>query len=132
MQDVNPLSQLLMVKLLRHITAGVRVVTVYPRDADGDLIVVQRVGGTMTNPITDNATFSIQVFDNTQFAAEQLASAVWRALYRQEWAGLRLDGHMLRGWKSAGAPQMFIDPERPHHVRFQFAGQLMVSTLQSN
>lgn len=129
MRDVSPLSQLVMVKLLRAIIGGVEVGTMFPRDAPPELVVVQRVGGVLANPITDGASFSVQCYGRDQLHAEQLATMVWQVLYRQQWAGIRIDGHMVRGWKSAGAPQMFLDPSRPGLVRFQFAGQLLVSTL---
>lgn len=131
MQDVNPMSQLVMVKLLRMLVAGVGVGTVYPRDAPDEYVVVQRVGGVLKNTITDGATFSVQCYAPGQFACERLAGMVWHVLNRGEWAGMRVDGHMVRGWQSAGAPQMFIDPDRPEQARFQFAGQLFVSTLQT-
>lgn len=130
MQDVSPNSQLVMVKLLRSVIGGLNVGVVYPRDAPRELVVVQRVGGTLKNAITDEATFSIQCYAPDQLSAEQLAGLVWHALYRQEWAGMRIDGHMVRSWQSAGAPQLLMDPSRPEVVRFQFAGQLLVSTLR--
>ncbi|ALA68551.1 hypothetical protein [Corynebacterium lactis] len=130
MQDVSPPSQLLTVDLLRSVIGGLEVGTVYPRDAPPEYVVVQRVGGVLQNAITDAATFSVQCYAPDQLAAEMLAGRVWHALYRQEWAGIRISGHMLRAWQSAGAPQMLVDPERPHLVRFQFAGQLLVSTLR--
>lgn len=131
MQDASPLSQLVMVKLLQSIVGGITVCTVYPRDAPPELVVVQRVGGTYATPITDGATFSVQCYAPTQFAAEQLAAMVSHALFRGAWTGMRINGHMVRGWRPAGAPQLLIDPDRPEVARFQFAGQLLVSTLRA-
>lgn len=131
MQDVSPQSQLIAVDLVRYLVGGVSVGTTYPRDAPPQYIVVQRVGGVLRNPITDEATLSIAVYADTQGDAERIAAGVWHALYRQEWAGVTIRGHMVRGWKSAGAPQMLIDPDRPERPRFQFAGALLVSTLMT-
>lgn len=131
MLDVNPMSQLILVELLRMIIAGIEVRTVYPRDAPGEVVVVQRTGGQLQNTITDGAAFAVQCYARDQATAEELATTVWHALYRQRWAGLTVRGHMVRGWESYGGPQLLLDPDRPNIVRFQFAGRLLVSTLRN-
>lgn len=131
MLDANPMSQLIMVDLLRMIIAGIDVCTMYPRDAPSEVVVVQRTGGQLQNTITDGAAFAVQCYAPDQTRAEELATTVWHALYRQRWAGLTVHGHMVRGWESYGAPQLLLDPDRPNAVRFQFAGRLLVSTLRN-
>lgn len=131
MRDVNPQSQLVMVELLRSIYAGLHVQTLFTRDVPDEVVIVQRTGGQLANSVTDAAAFAIQCYAPDQARAEQLATTLWHALYRQNWAGLKIRGHMVRGWESYGAPQLFLDPDRPNKVRFQFSGRLWISTLQA-
>lgn len=131
MQDSSPPGQLIAIKLLRLIAPGMRIGTYYPRDAPSEMIVVNRHGGTMINPITDGVTITIQVYAHTEARAENIAAALRDGLSRRVWWGSRIDGHVLRGWKEYAGPQRFTDPDRARVARFQLSGQLLVSTLKA-
>lgn len=129
MKVVDPQGQKTAIKLLTMLVPGIRIGTYYPEDHDGPMLVVNRQGGVMINPITDGVTLTIQAYDRTQAGAEELIGLVRRALLDESWWGLPVRGVMARFWKEHSAPQRFSDPDRPKLVRFQMSGQLALSIL---
>lgn len=129
MQDVDPLGQRLGIELIRAIAPGVRVGTFVPADAPPVMVTVTRTGGSYINPVTDQVHLAIGVYANTQGDSERLAGQLRHALVSAEWAGLRIRGHLLRGWVEMGGPARFPDPDIPDKIRFQFSGALLASTL---
>lgn len=132
MRAADPSAQLAAVDLVRSLAPeGTHVGTFYPRADQGKpVIVVQRMGGVMANPITDGATITIQTYAANQSQAESLTGTIRNGLLQGQWAGTRTRaGHMLRGWREYAGPARYTDPDRPTLVRFQLSGQLLVSTL---
>lgn len=132
MRDVEPLCQLTGVRLLRSRIGGVRVGTYYPRGVTGPMLVVRRHGGVMRSPITDGALLTVQAYAPTQAEAEQLAGMARRVFTSTVNNSCHVGGHLVRGWVETAGPQRLPDPDQPNLVRFQFAGELLVSTLTSD
>lgn len=134
MQVADPQGQLVAVKLIRSLIPGpykTHVGTRYP-NGERTSVVVTRVGGVLSSPIHERVMLSISCYDSDEAQAERLAGFVRMQLHTGDWRGLRIDGHMIRGWREAAGPARLADPDRPKQVRFQFSGELTVSLLTNH
>lgn len=93
---------------------------------------VHRVGGIPRDLVTDLPMITISAYAEDAGVAADLANRVRDLL-------TTVPGHWLptaeaedravcRGWREAAGPSHYPDPDRPDRVRYQFSGELALST----
>lgn len=129
MRAADPNAQFVGVSLVRQLVPqGTQVGTRHP-GGTGPTVTVTRVGGVLPTPIHERAMLTIACYADSEAEAEELCGVVRGGLHFGDWRGLRIGGHMVRGWREAAGPARYADPDRPRQVRFQFSGELTVSLL---
>lgn len=131
MRDANPNAVAVMIRLIKTLVPGLAVAASIPKNPPEVMVRVTRTGGVMKNPITDVPMFSVAVYGASRKQAEEISQQLRHVLHRQDWQGIRLGGVLLRGWREAAGPAEYADPDQPRLVRFQFTGELLLSTLQN-
>lgn len=85
-----------------------------------------RTGGGMINMVTDRATLLVECYADDSEVAELFANVCSATLARR-YGHRRFAGAHIRGYSGDG-PTEFPDPLVPTHDRWQFLGELLVST----
>lgn len=108
---------------------AVGVATVKPRIWPRLFVLVTRSGGGLNNPaypVTDIARILVECWADSDAACETLTNQCRAALYNTQ--GVTIDGVFLRGFDNENGPVQLPDPDVPDHRRWQFQGDLMIST----
>lgn len=123
---VEPKSALTALKLILDQT-GKHVSPKVPNPIPaGGCIRIQRAGGPKSNLITDNALVVVQVYATTDLNAELVCNQARG--YLQQGQFTKWGTIWVRGWEEVGGPAEFPDPDVQGFVRWQFSGQLGIST----
>ncbi len=122
--DVKPRSSLAIavaaVKSL--VPSDVRVATKVPNPRPKKFVRISRIGGSRTNPVTDQATLLFECWAATDVDAEELANLVSDSL--PSVIGHWFDGSFVRHWRLTFGP---VDhPDESGQARFQFQGELLI------
>ena len=106
---------------------AVGVATVNPRVWPRLFVKVTISGGPgWVFPNTDITRLLVECWADSDAACEVLTNECRTALYNTE--GRIVDGVFLRGFDNDTGPVQLPDPDVPDHRRWQFQGDLMVST----
>jgi hypothetical protein len=105
---------------------AVGVATVKPRVWPRLFVMITRSGGGLTFPNTDTARLLVECWADSDAACEALTNECRAALRNTQ--GVTIDGVFLRGFDNEQGPVQLPDPDVPDHRRWQFQGDLMVST----
>ena len=111
-------SQKVAVQALAAALPGMKVSTQMPPSRPGEHVIVSRIGGGDGPFGTVAPRFLIEVYAQSELAAEELAEQV-----RRSWLGLRTHGINWSTDDGNLAPNPSPDPD---HVRFQFTGGLQI------
>lgn len=96
-----------------------------PRGVVAPYFRVSRVGGIMSNPVTDAALLAVSAYaDNPATAADMANQA--RELLLASRASMVGDA-WVRWWREAAGPANYPDPTSKL-FRYQFSGQLTIAT----
>lgn len=126
-----PNAEALVIGMLRPRLAA-PVYQTPPPDPPSAYVRVHRVGGIPRDLVTDRPLLSISCYAADPGAAADLANRT-----REVFAGF--PGHWMtgtrswprsfcRGWREASGPAHYPDPDRPDRTRYQFSGELDLST----
>jgi hypothetical protein len=105
---------------------AVGVATVKPRVWPRLFVMLTRSGGGLIHPNTDVARLLVECWADSDAACEALTNQCRASLRSTE--GRTVDGVFLRGFDNEQGPVQLPDPDVPDHRRWQFQGDLMVST----
>lgn len=123
---IEPKSALTALKLILDQTGKhVSVKVPNPIPAAG-CIRIQRVGGSKPNLVTDSALVAVQVYSPSDLEAERLCNQARAYLTQSQFS--KWGSAWVRGWDEVGGPAEFADPDVQGFVRWQFTGQLGIST----
>lgn len=98
---------------------GVPVVTLVPASRPSKFVLVQQLGGTRRNVVTDSVLIAVQAWTDSQYESERLNRECLGIL---EAAG-RAEG--IRKFVAHSVPGWFPDPDTST-PRFQFSGELRI------
>ena len=101
----------------------VHVGTGAPKTTPAQYVRVSRVGGGMSNIVTDRATILVECFADNGVAAETLANQARGLLFQSR--GKVFAGCFIRWYTETQGPVDFPDEEK---ARYQFMGDLLVGT----
>ncbi len=89
-------------------------------------VKVSRIGGAWINPVTDSARILVECFGPDVETVENMTATARAALHN---AGQTLvDGVWIRDWLNEQGPTDFPHPEILDMERWQFSGDLILST----
>lgn len=94
-------------------------------------IRVSRVGGGLTSLITDSARILVEAWAATVPEAEQICCEAIAALQNAQGTSVTYDTDaeaFIRGFGNVDGPVDYADPDVPDKERWQFTGDLLVST----
>ncbi len=113
--------------ILANAIPDTTVVTKLPfPDYPAKMIRVSRAGGHRPNIVTDAPRLLIECWTKTVEDAETLANTAIAALQNSQ--GTTTDGVFSRGFENIEGPVDFPDPQISDHERWQFLGDLLLST----
>ncbi len=95
----------------------------------GKFVRLQRAGGNRPLLVTDAARILVELWATTVAHAEQMSGDAIAALQNAE--GTLVDGMFVRGFDNIDGPVDFPDPDITDMERWQFQGDLLVSTSTS-
>lgn len=98
---------------------GVPVVTLVPASRPDKFVLVQQLGGTRRNVVTDSVLIAVQGWAKSQYEAERLNRECLGIL---EASGREVG---VRKFVPYSLPQWFPDPDT-NTPRFQFSGELRI------
>lgn len=104
---------------------GSRAFVTPPRDITGPYYVVSRVGGIMSNLVTDEALLAVGAYADDPVVASDMANRAREALVAAR--ATMVGGAWVRWWTEAAGPASFPDPTSKL-FRYQFSGQLTIAT----
>jgi hypothetical protein len=107
---------------------SVGVATVKPRIWPRLFVMVTRAGGGQTLPNTDVARILVECWADSDAACEALTNECRAALRNTQGVTVDGTGVFLRGFDNENGPVQLPDPDVPDHRRWQFQGDLLVST----
>ena len=117
-------------KVARSILAGAMtsatVATKIPNTIPAKLVRVSRAGGSRPLIVTDSARILVELWALTVEDAEQMSGEAIAALQNAQ--GTFAEGAFIRGFGNIEGPVDFPDPDVTDHERWQFQGDLLVST----
>ncbi|WP_125458782.1 hypothetical protein [Rhodococcus sp. 1168] len=124
MAEVKPRSALAVAyaATMTLVPPGVKVATRVPNPRPKKLVRISRIGGTRSNPVTDQAVLLFECWASSDIEAEELANHVVDSLpsIRGRW----FDGSFIRHWRLTFGP---VDhPDESNQARFQFQGELLI------
>lgn len=124
MPEVKPRSSLaIAVAAVQFLVpADVRVATKVPNPRPKKLVRISRIGGSRSNPVTDQATLLFECWSGSDIEAEELANLVSDSL--PSIIGRWYDGSFVRHWRLTFGPVDF--PDESNQARFQFQGELLI------
>lgn len=96
-----------------------------PRVMTAPYFRVARVGGIMSNPVTDAAMLAVSAYADNPAAAADMANQA-RELLLASRASMVGDA-WVRWWREAAGPANYPDPTSKL-FRYQFSGQLTIAT----
>ena len=105
--------------------AGFRAHVTPPRDVTAPYIRVNRVGGIMSNLVTDAAMLAVAAYAADPAEAANMANKAREALFAARTT--MVGDAWVRWWKEAAGPANLPDPTSKL-TRYQFSGQLMIAT----
>jgi hypothetical protein len=108
------------------IAVGFRLPPGWPATKPAEFVRVSRVGGRMLNLITDSPRVLVECWGPDVGTVEQMTCTARGALLNslgQRWAGI-----YVREWVNEQGPVDFDDPQVTDMRRWQFHGDLLVST----
>ena len=105
--------------------AGFRTHVTPPRDVTAPYIRVNRVGGIMSNLVTDAAMLTVAAYAADPAEAANMANKAREALFAARTT--MVGDAWVRWWKESAGPANFPDPTSKL-TRYQFSGQLMIAT----
>jgi hypothetical protein len=114
------------ISILTDAFTGTTVSYAMPRTRPAKIVLVSRVGGGQENPRMDRARLLIECWAKTIGDAEAM-TATARAALRNS-GGTTVDGVFIYGWDGEDGPVMYDDPDVTDMTRWQFSGDLSVST----
>lgn len=104
------------------VPSDVRVATKVPNPRPKKLVRISRIGGSRSNPVTDQAVLLFECWASSDIAAEELANLVSDSL--PSIVGRWFDGSFVRHWRLTFGP---VDhPDESNQARFQFQGELLI------
>ena len=94
-----------------EVATGVKVAASVPesRIDDSPLVVLRRIGGTVTWPVLDTSTIDFLCWHKSEYDAERLAQVV-RSILIYELPGTMLGGHTFYQPKEFSGPSAYPDP----------------------
>lgn len=104
----------------------VPVVPTVPRTRPPMFIRVSRIGGGQTNPVTDIARILVECWGPGIATAESMANTARAALRNA--GGTTVGTAYVRSFRNEQGPVDFPDPDVSDMTRFQFFGDLNIST----
>lgn len=103
-----------------------------PPDPPPMYLRVHRVGGIPRDLVTDHPMITISAYAADAGIAADLANMVRDLLATSlgRWfpTSDADDRAVCRGWRESAGPSHYPDPDRPDRVRYQFSGELALST----
>lgn len=90
------------------------------------IVIVSRVGGGQDNPRMDRARLLVECWARDIGTAENM-TGIARAALRNS-GGTTVDNVFVYGWDSEDGPVEYDDPDVSDRTRWQFSGELSVST----
>jgi hypothetical protein len=114
------------IRILEEAFDPVRVSSQMPRTRPPMFVRVTRIGGGQTNPVTDIARILVECWGPGIASAESMANTARAALRNA--AGITFGTAYVRSFSNEQGPVDFPDPDVPDMTRFQFFGDLNLST----
>jgi hypothetical protein len=105
---------------------SVGVATVEPRIWPRQFVRVSRAGGGQTLINTDTMRVLVECYSDSDASCETLINECRAALFSTE--GVTVGGVFVRGFDNEQGPVQLNDPKVSDHRRWQFQGDLLVST----
>lgn len=98
-----------------------------PKVRPSQIVIVDRIGGGQDNPRMDSARILVEAWGQSTAIAETMANRAREALRNAggTWVG---NGIFVYGWDSEDGVAHYDDPDVTDMRRFQFTGELLVST----
>ena len=97
-----------------------------PKTRPLQFVRVDRVGGSMPTPVTDISRLLVECFASDMATAEDMTAQARQALRNA--GGSIVAGAFVRGWTGEQGPVSFDDPTVTDQRRWQFTGDLLIST----
>lgn len=101
-----------------------------PKQRPIRFVQVSRIGGTQTDPITDNARLLIECFGPDTETVEAMSATARTALRNA--ISTVVDGVWVRNWHNEQGPVDFPHPQIIDMDRWQFTGDLSLSTTTAS
>ncbi len=115
-----------LIAILEEAFPGMAVSTRRPMKWSESFIRVTRIGGYMSNIVTDTGRQLIECWALDGPTARGMTRTARAALRNAQ--GKIFDGAFIRSWDDEQGPVDFPDPDVPSWYRWQFHGDLSVST----
>jgi hypothetical protein len=114
------------VSILQAMDIAIPVMTKMPLTLPEEFIRVDLIGGTRSLIVTHTARLLVEVWATSTAVVEQMAFDAIGALQNAE--GTMVEGVFIRGFDNIEGPVNFSDPDVEFMSRWQFQGDLLVST----
>lgn len=110
-------------QILRN--AGFHAYVTPPRGVTAPYLRINRVGGIMSNLVTDAAMLAVAAYADDPAVAANMANKAREALIAARTS--MVGDAWVRWWQESAGPANFPDPTSKL-TRYQFSGQLMIAT----
>lgn len=114
------------IRILDEALDPIPVSSKMPRNRPPMFVRVSRIGGGQNSIVTDTARILVEVWGPGTATVEAMANTARAALRNA--GGTNVDGVWVRAWTNEQGPVDFPDFDVPDMARWQFFGDLLVST----
>lgn len=114
------------VAILQAALGSTPVSTHMPRTRPAQIVLVSRIGGGQDNPRIDRARLLVECWAGGPGDAENMTATARTALRNA--GGTMIGDVFIHCWDSEDGPVMYDDPDVTDMTRWQFHGDLLVST----